>query len=509
MVRTFTYDAFGRLARTTSPWPHPGYTGPQMISARRYYYDGTRRISEAWIEHIFTQDESASVSNQEIQQQALQDGQSNLSGSSASSKLESLQLQALSGGNGTIGGGGGGGFPPETLLLTSNTTSRQYIWGPGDQGIDELVAQIDVAGRAIFALQDASGDPVAWADAGPVSVASPMIGVGPARIVATANFDAYGTLLSWRGLHNHAPPSAGHKGLFFERFDEGIARLHPQSPGPSGEVSTPTPQLEPNARGLYYVRNRWLDPQRGRWLTSDPNATGQVVVGLAWGGANANALLLNLSLVDLVGDGTNLYGCVQNNPINRSDPAGLESLGGLLGRMGAAGSMLRTVGNSGLGVLRRYPMITRSGTGALVQGGIGAGTGAWGEAMGNPNATPETIRRSAAAGLVGGMLSGALGGVPGARAGNLQAWSWTVGGGMVGGGAQGYITGRDDIWLDILLGGMGSAVGRGVAQGSGGVRLGNFEGNDVATEAIEAMLGPLGWGYVQAVTEPSRAFYNR
>lgn len=50
---------------------------------------------------------------------------------------------------------------------------------------------------------------------------------------------------------------------------------------------------------LLYARQRWYDPQLGRWLSADP-------IGFA--------------------GGLNLYNYVENNPINSSDPSGLEQL---------------------------------------------------------------------------------------------------------------------------------------------------------------------------------------
>jgi hypothetical protein len=132
-------------------------------------------------------------------------------------------------------------------------------------------------------------------------------------------------------LHNHAPPSVGHKGLFFERLDAGIARWR-GSPGPNGELTEPTPQLEPHARGLYYVRNRWLDPHRGRWLTSDPNSTGQPTHDLAWHGSEVECELQKVHFGHLMTDGTSLYEYVRSNPVRGSDPTGLfdMSIAGLL-----------------------------------------------------------------------------------------------------------------------------------------------------------------------------------
>jgi hypothetical protein len=151
-------------------------------------------------------------------------------------------------------------------------------------------------------------------------------GVGPARVIATANFDAYGTMLSRRVLHPHSASCVGHKGLMFERLDAGIAEWNTTNPGPNGELTSPTPQLEAGARGLYYVRNRWLDPWRGRWLTSDPNATGQPLCGLWFHSTGEQMSLRRPTLVGSTADGTNLYEYVRTDPINHRDPAGTVAL---------------------------------------------------------------------------------------------------------------------------------------------------------------------------------------
>ncbi|MDO8616279.1 MAG: RHS repeat-associated core domain-containing protein [Dehalococcoidia bacterium] len=57
--------------------------------------------------------------------------------------------------------------------------------------------------------------------------------------------------------------------------------------------------------GLYYLRNRWYDPTIGRFLTQDP------LPGSA-----------------LSPQSQNRYAYVQNNPVNRVDPTGLDSEGG-------------------------------------------------------------------------------------------------------------------------------------------------------------------------------------
>jgi RHS repeat-associated protein len=53
-----------------------------------------------------------------------------------------------------------------------------------------------------------------------------------------------------------------------------------------------------NATGLYYVRNRWYDPETGRFISEDP-------IGLA--------------------GGINLYSYAGNDPVNKRDPLGLQA----------------------------------------------------------------------------------------------------------------------------------------------------------------------------------------
>jgi hypothetical protein len=100
------------------------------------------------------------------------------------------------------------------------------------------------------------------------------------------------------------------------------------------------------------VRNRWLDPHRGRWLTSDPNATGQVVIGLAHHGDAIDVGILDPNLAESVGDGTSLYEYVSGDPVNGGDPTGLfsylELLGASTNLMDLQSDWAQDVGNFGM-----------------------------------------------------------------------------------------------------------------------------------------------------------------
>jgi RHS repeat-associated protein len=82
---------------------------------------------------------------------------------------------------------------------------------------------------------------------------------------------------------------------------------------PFGQVTITAEAVENNLRfagqyydtetGLHYNYHRYYDPVVGRYLTPDP-------IGIE--------------------DGINLYAYVQNNPVNYTDPYGLESIGGYM-----------------------------------------------------------------------------------------------------------------------------------------------------------------------------------
>jgi len=120
LVKHYTYDGFGRLVRTTSPFPDP-LTSPGHVRTERFYYDGVRRVLE-----IVT-DPVPGLG------MAMESGDPELEAIAAASTSEldpdetgtPMMLESS---------GPGGGAPASRKL------SREYVWGPGDNGLDELLA---------------------------------------------------------------------------------------------------------------------------------------------------------------------------------------------------------------------------------------------------------------------------------------------------------------------------------------------------------------------------------
>jgi hypothetical protein len=107
---------------------------------------------------------------------------------------------------------------------------------------------------------------------------------------------------------------AGHKGLFCERLDLGV--------GLTGEL---TPRLVPDAMNLYHDRNRMYNPQVGRFLQPDPNATAMAIAtSPAFNGRGAESLSAAFDLEAHMGDGLNVYEYLGSNPWRRSDAMGLS-----------------------------------------------------------------------------------------------------------------------------------------------------------------------------------------
>jgi RHS repeat-associated protein len=124
--------------------------------------------------------------------------------------------------------------------------------------------------------------------------------------------------------------------------------------------------------GLFYNYHRYYEPETGRYFTPDP-------IGLA--------------------GGLNLYGYVNNNPVNFIDPEGLNP-GVLVGAIagGVSGAM------SGIQTGNYLSAIAGGVTGALVGGAVGA-------------ILPQAS--SAIGGMAGGAISGLFGGGAG---GAMGAW---------------------------------------------------------------------------------------
>lgn len=164
-VVAYAYDAFGRLARRTAPWP----TGTAM-RIEEYHYDGVRRIQE-----VFTDPVSA------IPPWPQQPGQ-------------------------------GGGSTPETR------TEAEYVWSAASgQPFDTCHVQIDWWDREAWFVQDhQTGTVRAYTDPS-------------GEIAEQYGFDAFGNLLrrdqftlvktGSQGYYRTFRQRLGHQGLFADRLD--------------------------------------------------------------------------------------------------------------------------------------------------------------------------------------------------------------------------------------------------------------------------------------------------
>jgi hypothetical protein len=50
--------------------------------------------------------------------------------------------------------------------------AREYVWGPGDWGVDELLVQYDAARRATWPILDSGGDVTALCDLGNANISA-------------------------------------------------------------------------------------------------------------------------------------------------------------------------------------------------------------------------------------------------------------------------------------------------------------------------------------------------
>jgi guanyl-specific ribonuclease Sa len=206
---------------------------------------------------------------------------------------------------------------------------REYVYGSGDGGVDEFLAYYDGTNRAepYFVVQDAGGDVVAIVDDnGPTRNISFTLAdgtgavgdVSTARVAGQFTYDAYGTVLSADHLLPHPAFSAGHKGLFAERLDTPLAW---QTGGTTVDES---PRVVPFARVLYHNRNRIHNPRFGRFMQSDPNATGIVALDtLAYHGTAIGPIAVSPDLDAWLGDGANLHQYIGSNPWRGHDALGL------------------------------------------------------------------------------------------------------------------------------------------------------------------------------------------
>jgi hypothetical protein len=96
--------------------------------------------------------------------------------------------------------------------------------------------------------------------------------------VAQWTYDAYGAVISADHLLPHPMNKVGHKGLFAERLDVGVADATVQGSMVHGGIGVETPKLAPFGHHIYHNRNRVHNPKLGRFMQSDPNASGVVVM---------------------------------------------------------------------------------------------------------------------------------------------------------------------------------------------------------------------------------------
>jgi hypothetical protein len=191
--------------------------------------------------------------------------------------------------------------------------AREYVWGPGDWGVDELLAQYDADRRASWPLQDAGGDVIALCDRGGAN--------GTARVITQIVYDAHGAVIDRDDPYGTAASAGkelrvGHKGLFFDRLDAGIS-----DPVTGAE----TPRLWPGARLSGYARNRTLHCDFGRWNQPDPNMTGlPVQANLAYHGRGLSASVQGFELRAHFGNGANVYAYLGGSPLTKADALGLE-----------------------------------------------------------------------------------------------------------------------------------------------------------------------------------------
>ena len=312
LVKHHSYDGFGRLIRTQSPYPSPDDN--QGLRAERFYYDGVRRIQEVVADPLMNLSMAASSSNNTVQSTAIVSGLSQsisadgpVDLSATSLAVEQTQIEQGEQQNLLEG--------PVFEELSLTRLEREYIWGPGDgpAGVDELLVQFDVDRKPWWVLQDSGGDIVALCQNPGTVTAAPTV-------AAQWTYDAYGAVLSADHLAAHPFMHCGHKGLFFDRMEVGIAET--SAPGSS---AMETPRLIPFAHAIYHNRNRAYNPQFGRFMQQDPNATAMNLLSAAsYNGRGMAALVAAFDMGNRYGDGANLYEYLGSNPWRRFDPMGLS-----------------------------------------------------------------------------------------------------------------------------------------------------------------------------------------
>jgi len=283
------------------------------VRSERFYYDGIRRIQELVTDPVLNQGAAGQSGDPELENLAGQ-GEEGSDPEGAPGPLEEGQLEGdpENGGGGGGGGGGAIGWTPSAVL------AREYIWGPGDSyaGVDELLVQFGEDRKPWWVIQDGGGDVVAVIKAPGTSPSSTQ----PVKVCGQWTYNAYGAVHSFDLLATHPAVHCGHKGLFFDRLDVGVAEI-----GGGGAVSE-NDRLEPGAELSGYVRGRHYSPRLGRFLQQDPNATAMVLISsAAHSGRGIGAVAAAFDLMQSFDDGANLYQYLRGSPWGGHDALGLQT----------------------------------------------------------------------------------------------------------------------------------------------------------------------------------------
>ncbi len=143
------------------------------------------------------------------------------------------------------------------------------------------------------------------------------------EVVKQYRFDSFGNYLNQDtfslatnlGLFRGFDLRLGHHGLFGERMDD--------------HTNAPMLDASPDLEVWYQSRSRWYVPEMGRFISSDPNATGVPVVStLAMLGQMPQGPPSgSFDAMSHYGDGWDTWTAYGANPIMSQDPTGLFILG--------------------------------------------------------------------------------------------------------------------------------------------------------------------------------------